>query len=860
MKTILTWLLGADPAELAGEGNWRLGFVAEYGNYVNLALLVVFGAMVYLVIRSYRREGDAPAGAKALLGGLRIAVCLLVLLVVFRPAVVLRFTRTLYSTVVVLLDDSRSMGFADRYSDAGLRSAMTGRFGLADDELENLPRVEIARRYLGGADGPLAGLAKDHPLVFLRFSTDRPGREAYTRPMGRLDRTAAAAPTTRPADAVATPADVMGRLTAEGYETNIPAALRDAMDSVAGRRVAGIVVVSDGQMTTADAGGRLGDAVAYARQRGMRLYPVLVGDETPPKNLAVTGLQAPREVRRGARTELTVVLAHRNLVGETVNVKLSRRPRDGEAWTDTGISKQVVLEAPAGGDAPGLVGVAGQAGRGIQAVTLNVEPGEVGQFVYRAIVPPRPDERDPNDNAAEAPLKVSDEKIKVLVVSGDAGWEFRYVRNFLLRQPELYRVSVWQQNADPEVNQAASTGMRLNRLPQELPELIGSPGGKPHPGYDVVILYDPQPTVDGFDGEFIEMLRTFVERHGGGLCFIAGNKYSSAVLRSRGPYEPLAEMLPVTLGENTSDIVERIGRRRPQAWAAELTSYGADNPVTRFAGSAEETRRLWSAMPGLYWSHPVAKVKPLARTLAVTTNPSRRTADNRPEPLLAVQPFGSGRTLYVGFDSTWRWRYIRDGYYHRLFWSNVVQYLATLQARQVVITAGGDRFSAGERVTIEVEAYDENYKPLDAETFDVQMIDRNRDTTRTLALDAVEDQPGRYKGTVRVTRTGTFTLTALADDPRAKDKVKTKTFRVELPRAEAARPEADAATMQNLAGREDRFLRIHQAERLTGLIPADSKTAVRQVPKELWSSNVTLLLIVLLLTGEWILRKKYNMA
>jgi len=861
MNRIVTWLLGSDPAELLGEGDWQFGFVAEYGNYVNLAVIAVFVAMVYLIVRSYRREGTNPAGAKAFLAAVRIAVCLLVLAVLFRPAVVLRFTRTLYSTVLVLIDDSRSMSFTDRYADPNLRAKVAAHLGVPPGELDGWSRLRIVQKSLGGDSGVLARLAKDHPLMLMRFSTDRPGQEAYTRPLGRLAGSPEAGPsgsnpTAGPTTAPAGLDEVLGRLTAGGYETDLSAAIRDAIESVVGRRVAGIVLLSDGQMTTSGARGRLADAIAYANQQGLRLYPVMVGDPSPPKNVAVTGLQAPREVRRAASTEFTVVLAHRNLSGRSVTVKLLRRPRDSREWSDTGLRKTVVLD---GEKAAPLV-AAGRT-KGVQTVALHVEPDKIGPFVYRALVEPVPEEKNRQDNAADAEVKVSDEKIKVLLISGDGGWELQFVRNFLLRQPELYRLSVWQQNADKELNQSASTGMKLDRLPATLAELVGSPGGKPHPGYDVVILYDPQPTVDGFDGNFVGNLRVFVERHGGGLCYIVGNKYSAPVLRSRGPYEDLADMLPVVLAANTSDIVERIGRRRPQAWPVRVTSYGADHPVTRFAATAEESVNVWQALPGLYWSHPILKTKPLARTLAVNSNPLRRIpGKNEPEPLLVAQPFGMGRVLYLGFDGTWRWRFLRDGYYHRLFWSNVVRYLATLRARHVVITAGGDRFSAGERITVEAEAYDENFSPLRAETLDVEMIDVQTQKSETIVLKAVAKKPGRYKATIRAARTGTFELTALKGDPMAKEKVQSKIIRIELPKAESLRTEADRATLENIASRRENFLEIHEINRLAELIPSDRKTAVWKDPWELWDSNLTLLVIVLLLAVEWIFRKKYNMA
>ena len=143
------------------------------------------------------------------------------------------------------------------------------------------------------------------------------------------------------------------------------------------------------------------------------------------------------------------MLAQRNLTGQEVRVKLLRRPADGNDWTDTGIAKAVRLN----GAGANPVGPTAGVSHGVQTVRLEVEPDTIGKFVYRAVAEPHADERNLDDNQAEAPVDVSDEKIRVLLVSGDAGWEFQYIRNFLHRQPELYRLSVWQQDADKDVNQ-----------------------------------------------------------------------------------------------------------------------------------------------------------------------------------------------------------------------------------------------------------------------------------------------------------------------------------------------------------------------------------------------------------------------
>ncbi|MCK5557175.1 MAG: VWA domain-containing protein, partial [Candidatus Hydrogenedentes bacterium] len=579
MNSIVEWLLNLSPGGIAG-GDWRIGFISDYNNYVKLALLVVAGGLIWWTVRSYRREGQTSRNLKAILATIRILVIALVLAILFQPAVIVRVSETLYSSVLVLIDDSMSMSFRDRYAETAqddVRGGLAEKLGISETDLAGLSRMEILKRQLAAPDGVMAKLNKDHPIELIRFSTDRPGQASYTNVLGSIpldsspsdpQRLPEALPTTRPGDLES----MLGRLRASGYETNHSAAIRDALDRLRGRRIGAMVMLGDGQPTDPDAADRLAAAVEYAEQRGVPRFTVMFGDPTPPQNIAITTLRAPREVRVNSKTLFTAMLHHRNLENESVEVRLYRR-KAGENFPDNLqdtppiIARTVKLIEPDDPEADGR-------GKGVQSVKIEFVPKvkEHGEYVYRVLIPRRRDELTGEDNHADAFVKVSDDKTRILLISGDSGWEFRYIRNYFLRQPELYRLSVWQQDADVEVNQSASSGMKLTRLPRSLRELIdtardgdskalpppkttlrppegaqptvakdksGEAKDKPGetkveaipPGYHVVILYDPSPTKGGFDEKFINLLYDFVTIHRGGLCYIASNSDTYEVLR-----------------------------------------------------------------------------------------------------------------------------------------------------------------------------------------------------------------------------------------------------------------------------------------------------------------------------------------
>jgi len=887
MSNAFQRLFGLSAEDAAAGDGWRVTFVAEYGNYVKLAMIAAFALLLYLVVRSYRREGDAPPVAKAFLAGLRLLVIVLAFLVLLRPGLVLSFTETVYPTVAVLLDDSESMSQRDRYAggaDAAYGEQVARRLEVAPDTLAELSRLDLVRRFLPDREG-LAGLADTSNLILLRFAPEEspPGDARgvdYVRHLADLPALGTDASPRQFREAEGEIRKALAGLSGAGGRTDLAAAVEGALAMTVGQRLAAVVIVTDGQVTSEQGRAALSGARARADERRADVYAVAVGDTTRRhRNLGVGPLRAPTaRVRRGSRVRFTVRLQHSLLDGRTVVVQLQRRRPGEEAWRDVMRSDPVTLSAEE--SAAGAADAPGPGDPAEQKVDLLVQPDvlgrELGDFVFRAVVEPESGEANADDNAAETALRVCDDKIHVLLV-GCGGWEFQYLRSFLLRErregPEgeaedVFRVSVWQQDADPGLNLDASTGMKLAHLPKNLEELIGSPLGE-HPGYDMVMLYDPLPTKDGFDEPFIDLLRTFVQDHGGGLCFLAGRRHTESALLDTQGMGGLRDLLPVEIARNTPDIAARIQQRTPRPYPVLLTPAGVDHPVMRLGARGAVASAAWDDLPGLYWSHPVRQVKPLARVLAINSSPFRRTGTKTAEPVVAIHASGAGRVLYIGADTTWRWRSLEDARYYRTFWRDVIRFLAPTRVRQVAVTAGGAEHQLGQRVAVEVEAYDETYEPVTRETYDVVLVEAGGGmrVLRTVGLRAVdpERRPGLYRGALDDLPEGKYVVAPARPIPE--ERVDVARFEVVRRRAEQRRPEADLHTLRyptGLASRPESFLRIDEAGQLPERIAPEPQTFVSERTIELLDSRplagTVLGLFVLLLAIEWIVRKRYNMT
>ena len=110
-----------------------------------------------------------------------------------------------------------------------------------------------------------------------------------------------------------------------GKRTHLAQAIREAINSVAGSPIAGIVLISDGQDNAPD-----DDPVAaaeFAAQRtkkkgGVQIFPIAVGDASPPRNLQVVELDAQEYVWQGDPFELQATVSATGLGEQSVQVEL----------------------------------------------------------------------------------------------------------------------------------------------------------------------------------------------------------------------------------------------------------------------------------------------------------------------------------------------------------------------------------------------------------------------------------------------------------------------------------------------------------------------------------------------------------
>jgi hypothetical protein len=233
--------------------------------------------------------------------------------------------------------------------------------------------------------------------------------------------------------------------------------------------------------------------------------------------------------------------------------------------------------------------------------------------------------------------------------------------------------------------------------------------------------------------------------------------------------------------------------------------------------------------------------------------------------LLASQLYGPGRTVFIGFDSTYRWRYLAEDYFDG-FWARLIDRVGRNKALggrfpfQVHLGKAGYR--VGDQVTIGVR-YTEAAAVAEASGLAAE-LEVEGQPPDPLVFERAPDDPALLTATFPAERAGAYTLRitpATGVDAGATTRVSSTTFRVEPPRREVDEPSLNRPLLSDLARMtEGRVFNLPEVARLDQAIPIREVTRTIEDRDELWDAPLLSAIIVLGLTAEWILRKVFRLV
>jgi uncharacterized membrane protein len=606
------------------------------------------------------------------------------------------------------------------------------------------------------------------------------------------------------------------RLAADGRRSDLTAAIRATRDRYRGQSVAAIVVVSDG----GDTGSR--DSVD-APGSGPPVFAIGVGSPVISRDREVADVSAGAAALVDSVIELSV---------SAVSHGFGRDPFELRVLED-GRPLQVRKVVPEADGSP-------------VRVVFQVSPKREGATLYTVEIPEADSELAPENNRRSVVVRPPGRPRRVLIVQGAPGFEHSFLTRTWLGDPGLEMASV--------VRKGQNDRGRNTFYVQAAP-LFATALGNGYPetrealfAYDAIVLANLDESILSRDQ--LAMTSDFVAQRGGGLLVLGALSFSGGGFAAT----PLEEVLPVELTDRRGDLVRAAsGSGEPNRVA--LTPDGERHPVTQLGATGDDSRQRWAALPSLASSAPVGGPRPGASVLAVVNGPG-----GMPRPLVGVQRYGRGRSMLFAGEASWRWRMMApsaDRSYER-FWRQAIRWLSAQAPDAVSLSITGGA-TPGESLRVDTMMYNAAFEPV-------------RDGAVTVEVIAPGGVSSQLHGTVSDVAAGIYRAEFRPEQPgvyrfRADARQGGKTIGAPEEWAlvggadlELADPRLNEEVLRRLAAASGgRYVPAAEAEGVVDLLRQAVPDAAPARRRDLWHGPWMFTLLVMLLCGEWILRRQSGM-
>lgn len=613
--------------------------------------------------------------------------------------------------------------------------------------------------------------------------------------------------------------------------TDLSDMLRAAVTGDESSRLLGVVVLTDGRDTGP------GDALGLAVQLGQMeapVVPLVVGTASRPRDLSVATIDYPRTTFRNDRPLLKATMNTSGFAGSEVTFRLESDGLEPQEQTVRIDSESTQL-------------------------TFPLDASDVGrrEYVLSAAADPLETRTDNNDRAFA--VTVVDDKVRVLIVEGDARWEFRFIDNALTRD-ERVEVSkvVFEQ---PYLGVLEDTFFpRQLPLPTDVDNLRESPFSEA----DLVIIGDLPPAMT--PPSLWLLLEKYVSESGGTVLFEAGKRhfplaYRDAVLNQLLPVDQLAAFDLNDEAEVTIPTDRGVEIR--------LTSEGEQLAMLQFDADPARNEEIWRDLPGHLWGIQ-GRVRPGATILASMVDPLTGSLVRQPDQagVIVHQHYGFGQVIWLGIDSTWRWRHrVGDTYHHR-FWGQLARWAAENK-----VAAGNSNVRFGPTTTDVEFGADAVFLARFSRDFleqhpglelTAEILDGSENASTPLSSVQMSVVPGRpmmFEGRAVGLPVGRYRVRLkTVNGELGNEPIEAPLYVRERLSLELSDITANLDLLTELASRSrGRLVHVDEADQVAELFRDRLNLADARNDVELWDHWFMMVSFFLLLTVEWVVRKLHGL-
>lgn len=661
-----------------------------------------------------------------------------------------------------------------------------------------------------------------------------------------------------------------GELTFDGRASSIETALRTLAERYRGRPLAGVLLFTDGNATDIPSG--------VPNLSGLPpIYPVVVGNNQPSKDLALQGLTVSQTSFEDAPVTIQAAAVASGYSGVSVV---------GQLFDDTG--KKVEEQAQRVSKDDETLGFRFQfrpQKNGVSFYRFRVSArDELGQFAN----PQTSTEATLANNSRVLVVDRGKGPHRVLYVTGRPNWEYKFLNRALTEDEQTQLIGLIRiAKREPKFDFRGRTSESSNPLfrgfdkKTEETERYDQPvlvrlnitddaelrGGFPKTaeelyGYEALIVDDLES--EFFTHDQMVLVQKFVSERGGGFLMLGGQESFH-----QGKFErtPIGDMLPVYLD------------RVPETKAAvsvrlDLTREGWLQPWARLRLNETEERARLDNMPAFQVINRVRDIKPGASVLATVHDAAANQL-----PALVVQRFGNGRSAALTIADLWRWGLQSETLQRDLAkaWRQMVRWLIADVPKRLELLAE-QQADANQSVLLQLRVRDKKFQPLDnaSVTLDIQSVIANSDGGKPRENAALStnhnvvrihaepalNEPGLYQATYIPRETGAYQAEAIVTDASGLEVGRVEAGWTANPAAEEFRSlKPNRALLEKIA--QQTGGEIVSADKLSDFaksLPKRSVPVTETWTLPLWHTPAVFLFALACFIAEWGLRRWKGLA
>ncbi len=597
------------------------------------------------------------------------------------------------------------------------------------------------------------------------------------------------------------------KLVADADYTSINQMLEKGIDRRKGEYCPGIILLTDGAHNSTE---DPENAVKLFQKLGIPVYACGFGKEKS-KDISAEYILGEDVVFLNEKAKIYVNLNQNGYTGDDTEVKLLL----GDKQVYAGRHKL---------DKDGEI-----------SVPVEYIPRTKGTFQLKVEIPAMPGEVTTENNTYIKNVRVIDEKIRILMLFGTPSWEYRYLMGAFERDKRV-DVKAWLVGADKRLFAKGSDKTSL---------LSGLPDKKDlGKSYDIIFI--SRLDAIALPAEFQQSLKRFVEEQGGSIAILAD--MVSVPYSFKGT--PLEELMPMTIaGRAGRSYKNEMFDILKDELHFELTDEGSSHQLSAFSGNKDENRKAWAGLPPIYNCYAAGRLKPSAISLA------NLSSGRQKYPAIAFHSYGKGTVLFMGFDSTWRWRKEFGDRYFRDFWSKAVQFLGLPhllnESAQSTIFIGKETCYSGEKVGIRAKICNPDYSPVITDI--IKMTVNENGIDKQTDMHSVPGRPGIYKAEYMPELSGMLKISL-----PAQYSARPVELRIIKPQLEFHNSGLNRKLLEKVTtGTGGLYYTQEQAGQIMSDLYKNRHKVPISVKISLWDSMLLLVLALMLFSAEWYFRKTY---